>query len=49
MLVSGKRRGEQVVGGAVEVVAAPVVAPGGARVGVTERVLDVLKRSAQAQ
>jgi hypothetical protein len=47
--VGGQRRGEQVVGGAVEVVAAAVVAPGRAGVGVAERVLDVLERSAEAQ
>src|SRR3954452_4102857 len=47
--VPGQRRGEQVVGGAVEVVATAVVAPGGAGVGVAEGVLYVLERGAQAQ
>src|SRR5215212_10776939 len=46
--VFGQRRGEQVVGGPVEVVAAAVVAAGGARVGVAEGVLDVLQRCGQA-
>src|SRR3954451_18740165 len=41
--VPGQRRGQQVVGGAVEVVAAALITPGGARVGVAERVLDILQ------
>src|SRR4051794_1865645 len=41
--------GKEVIGGAVEVVAAAVVAPCRAGVGVAEGVLDVLERGAQAQ
>ena len=43
LVAGGESGGEQVVGGAVEVVPAPVVAAGGARVRVAEGVLDVLK------
>src|SRR4051794_30582537 len=46
---SGESRGEQVVGGAVGVVAAPVVAAGGAGVGVAEGVLHVLQRQSARQ
>src|SRR3954447_23428196 len=45
--VVGQRRGQQIVGGAVEVVPGAVIAPGGARVGVAERVLHVLQGRTQ--
>src|SRR3954453_13089262 len=48
-ILAGQCRSEQVVGGAVEVVPAAVVAPRGAWVGVAEGVLDVLQRGTQAQ
>ena len=40
---------KQVVGGAVEVVVAAVVPPGGAGVGVTEGVRDVLRCGPESQ
>src|SRR4051794_4962395 len=48
-VVGGQGAGEEVGGGAVEVVPVAVVAPGGAWVGVAEGVLDVLQRGAEAE
>src|SRR3954462_12543005 len=47
--VPGEGCGEQIVGGAVEVVPAAVIPPGRARVGVPEGVLDVLQCGAQPE
>ena len=47
--IAGQRACEQIVREAVEVVATPVVAPRRTRIGVAERVLDVLQRCAEAQ
>src|SRR5437764_14318166 len=48
-VVGGQGAGEEVGGGAVEVVPAAVVAAGGAGVGVAEGVLDVLQRCAEGE
>src|SRR3954468_10423921 len=48
-VVGGQGAGEEVGGGAVEVVPVAVVAAGGAGVGVAEGVLDVLERGAEGE